>query len=173
MKTDLFQSCGHCCIFQICWHMECNTFTASSFRIWNSSTVILSPPLALFIVMLPKVHLTSHSRMFGSRWEITPSCLSASNYFFQIKKWKQTKNLFYLHFWKLILLDITFFCDRFIFSFSILNMSSHFLWLSFVLISQSFIVLEFPYIWCILLRFCIGDFSLYLWLSTFWLGCVW
>ena len=29
-------------------------FTASSFRIWNSSTGIPSPPLALFIVMLPK-----------------------------------------------------------------------------------------------------------------------
>ena len=37
MKTDLFQSCGHCWVFQICWHMECSTFTASSFRIWNGS----------------------------------------------------------------------------------------------------------------------------------------
>ena len=63
MKTDLFQSCGHCWVFQVCWHIECNTFTASSFRIWNSSTGILSPPLALFIVMLPKAHLISHSRM--------------------------------------------------------------------------------------------------------------
>ena len=75
MKTDLFQSCGHCWIFQICWHIECSTFTASSFRIWNSSTRIPSPPLALFIVMLPKAHLTSHSRMSGSRWVITPSWL--------------------------------------------------------------------------------------------------
>ena len=33
MKTDLFQSCGHCCVFQICWHIECGTFTALSFRI--------------------------------------------------------------------------------------------------------------------------------------------
>ena len=53
MKTDLFQSYGHCWVFQICCHIECNTFTASSFRIWNSSTGIPSPPLALFIVMLP------------------------------------------------------------------------------------------------------------------------
>ena len=30
-------------------------------------TGIPSPPLALFIVMLPKAHLTSHSRMSGSR----------------------------------------------------------------------------------------------------------
>ena len=47
MKTDLFQSRGHCWVFQICWHIECSTFTASSFRIWNSSTGIPSPPLAL------------------------------------------------------------------------------------------------------------------------------
>ena len=78
MKTDLFQSCGHCWVFQICWHIECSTFTASSFRIWNSWTGIPSPPLALFIVMLSKVHLTSHSRMSGSRWLITPSWLSGS-----------------------------------------------------------------------------------------------
>ena len=38
MKTDLFQSCGHCWVFQICWHIECSTFIASSFRISNSST---------------------------------------------------------------------------------------------------------------------------------------
>ena len=76
MKTDLFQSCGHCWVFQICWHIECSTFTESSFRIWNSSTGIPSPPLALFVVMLPKAHLTSHSRMSGSRWVITPSWLS-------------------------------------------------------------------------------------------------
>ena len=67
MKTDLFQSCSHCLISQICWFIECSTFTASSFRIWNSSTGILSLPLALFVVMLPKAHLTSHSRMSGSR----------------------------------------------------------------------------------------------------------
>ena len=71
----IFQSCGHCWVFQICWHIEC-TFIASSFRIWNSLTGIPSPPLALFIVMLPKAHLTSHSRMSGSRWVITPLWLS-------------------------------------------------------------------------------------------------
>jgi len=52
MKTDLFQSCAHSWVFQFCWHIEWRTFTASSFRIWNSSTGIPSPPLALFIVML-------------------------------------------------------------------------------------------------------------------------
>ena len=39
-------------------HIECSTFTASSLRIWNSLTGIPYPPLALFVVMLPKVHLT-------------------------------------------------------------------------------------------------------------------
>ena len=57
-----FQSCGHCWVFQICWHFECSTFTASSFRIWNSSTGIPSPPLALFIVMLSKAHLTAYKQ---------------------------------------------------------------------------------------------------------------
>ena len=78
MKTNLFQSCGHCFIFQICWPIECSTFTTSSIRIWNSSTGIPSPPLALFVVMLSKTHLTSHARMSGSRWVITPSWLSGS-----------------------------------------------------------------------------------------------
>ena len=78
MKTDLFQSCGHCWVFQICRHSECSTLRASSFRIWNSSAGIPSPPLALLVVMLPKAHLTSLSRMSGSRWVITPSWLSGS-----------------------------------------------------------------------------------------------
>ena len=60
----------------LCWHIECSTFTASSFRIWNSSAGIPSPPLALFVVRLPKTHLTSESRMSGSRWVTTPLWLS-------------------------------------------------------------------------------------------------
>ena len=65
MKTDLFQSCGHCWVFQICWHTECSTFTASSFRIWNSSTGISSPPLALFIVFFLR-----------PTWLCIPGCLA-------------------------------------------------------------------------------------------------
>ena len=75
MKSDLFQSCGHCWVFQICWHTECSTFIASSFRIWSRSTRIPSPPLALFIVMLLKAHLTPHSKKkYGSRSVITHHC---------------------------------------------------------------------------------------------------
>ena len=39
---------------------------------------IPSPPLALFIMMLPKAHLSSHSRMSGSRPVTTPSWLFRS-----------------------------------------------------------------------------------------------
>ena len=46
--------------FPNCWHIDCSIFTVTYFRIWNSSTGIPSPPLALFIVMLPKTYLTSH-----------------------------------------------------------------------------------------------------------------
>ena len=77
-KADLFQSCGHCWVFQICWHVECSTLTASSFRILTSSAGSLSPPLALFLVMLHKAHLTSYSKMSGSRWVTTSLCLSKS-----------------------------------------------------------------------------------------------
>ena len=69
MKTELFQSCGHCWVY-----IECSTFTASSFRIWNSSNGISSPPLALFAVRLPKAHLTLHSRIsvssFAGQWNL-------------------------------------------------------------------------------------------------------
>ena len=77
MKTDLFQSCGHCWVFQICRHIECSTLTTSFSRILNSSTGIPLPPLALFIVMLSKAHLTSH---YDSRWVPTPLWLSGLLY---------------------------------------------------------------------------------------------
>ena len=76
MKTDIYQSCGHCWVFQICWHIVCSTFTVSSFRIWNSLAGISSHPLALFIMTFPKAHFTLHSKMSGSRWVMTPSWLS-------------------------------------------------------------------------------------------------
>ena len=57
MKTDFFQSSPvHWWVFQIYWHVECSTFTGPSFRIWNSSIGIPSPPQDLFLVMLPKAH---------------------------------------------------------------------------------------------------------------------
>ena len=89
-----FSSCGHCWVFQICWPIECSTFTASFFRMWNSSTGIPSPPLALFIVMLSKAHLTSHYRMSRSRWMITPSWLSWLRSFFECSSSVYSYHLF-------------------------------------------------------------------------------
>ena len=77
MKTH-FLLLGHYWILKTWWHIECKTLTVSFFRILNSSTGILSLPLALFIVILLKAHLTSHSRLSGSRWVTTPSWFSRS-----------------------------------------------------------------------------------------------
>ena len=66
----------HCWVFEICWHIEYTTLTASSFRILNSSAGILLSSLVLLGVMLPKAHLTSHSKMSGYGWVTTQSWLS-------------------------------------------------------------------------------------------------
>ena len=76
MKTDLFQSYDHCWVFQICWCIECSSLTALCFRTLNSLAGIPSSPLALLIVLLPKVHLPSHTRLSGSAWVTTTSWLS-------------------------------------------------------------------------------------------------
>ena len=76
MKIDLFESCGHCWVFQICWHIECSNLTLSSFRILSSSAGIPSSPLALFVEIFPKARLSSYSRMSSSRWVTMPSWLS-------------------------------------------------------------------------------------------------
>ena len=80
LKTDIFQCCCHCWIFQICWYTECSTLTASLFRILNSLAEMPSPLLVfiVFIVMLPKAHLTSYSKKSDSRWVSTSSFLSRS-----------------------------------------------------------------------------------------------
>ena len=73
-----FPSCGRCWVFQICWHFECNTLTASFFRVLNRSTGIPLHPLALLTAVLPKACLASHSRMSGSGWLTTSSWVSSS-----------------------------------------------------------------------------------------------
>ena len=57
-NENTFSSPVSCWVFQICGHIERSIFIASSFRIWNSSSGISSPPLALFVVMLAKGHFT-------------------------------------------------------------------------------------------------------------------
>jgi len=76
MKTDPLQSCSHCWVFQICWPIKCSTLTSSSFRIWNSSTVISSPPLALFVVMFIR-----------PTWLHTPGCLAVGVYHIIVIIW--------------------------------------------------------------------------------------
>ena len=68
MKMDLFKSCGHCWVFQI--------FILSAALSQHHLLGSEIAQLALFIVILLKAHLTSHSRMSGSRWVITPLWLS-------------------------------------------------------------------------------------------------
>ena len=74
MKTDHFQSRDHCWVFQICWYIECSTFIASSFRIWNNSAGVLSPPLALFVVMLPKASPWLHIPGYQALGEWSHHC---------------------------------------------------------------------------------------------------
>ena len=97
MKTDLFQSCGHCWVFHICLHIECSTLTASSFKIWNSKFNWNSiTSTSFFVVMLSKAHLTSHSRMSGCRWVITPSWLSVSWSYFLYSSSVYSCHLFFI-----------------------------------------------------------------------------
>ena len=53
-----FPVCGHCWVFQVCWHIECSTFTASSFRIWNSSTGIFIIHLHFSYILAPLDNVT-------------------------------------------------------------------------------------------------------------------
>ena len=107
MKTDLFQSCGHCSVFQICWHIECSTFTASSFRIWNSSAGIPPPPLALFVVMLPKAHLTCIPGCLAlGEWSHHRDYLGHEDIFCIVLLCIPATSLLYL----LLLLDLYHFC---------------------------------------------------------------
>ena len=82
MKADLFQSCGHCWVFQIAGILS--AAFSQHHLLWfeiaqlEFITSTSTPSLTLFVVMLPKAHLTSHSRMSGSGWVITSLWLSGS-----------------------------------------------------------------------------------------------
>ena len=58
------------------WHAAVHGVAKSRTWLRLNWTGIPSPPLALFAVMLSKAHLTSHSKMPGSRLVITSSWLS-------------------------------------------------------------------------------------------------
>ena len=46
VKTDLFQSCGHCWVFQICWHIECSILGCILLAYWASliAELVKNPP---------------------------------------------------------------------------------------------------------------------------------
>ena len=77
-KTHLFQSCGHCWVFQICSHVECSTLAVLYFSISYRSSGIPLSLLSLFAIMFPEAHLTSLSRMSGYKWVTSKSWLSRS-----------------------------------------------------------------------------------------------
>ena len=82
MKADLFQSCGHCWVFPSLLTYQVQHFHSIIIWTWNSSTGIPSLPLALFIVMLPKAHLTWHSRMLAlGEWSHHHAYLAHENLF--------------------------------------------------------------------------------------------
>ena len=70
METDLYQSVATAEFSK--FGSILSTAFSQNHLLGFEITGIPSPPLALFIVMLPKVHLTLHSRMSGSRGVITP-----------------------------------------------------------------------------------------------------
>ena len=97
MKIDLFQSCGHCWVFQICWHIKCSTLMHYLLGFEIAQLNSITSTVALFVVMLPKAHLTSHSKMSGSRWVITPSWLSVSLRSFLYSSSVYSCHLFLIH----------------------------------------------------------------------------
>ena len=78
-----------------CWVQH---FNCTELGLEISQLEFYHETLALFIVMLPKVHLTSHSRMSGSRWVITPSWLSGWLWYWAhpINNRKNTANVIYI-----------------------------------------------------------------------------
>ena len=76
MKTDLFQSCGHCWVFHIYWHTECSTFTASSFRIWNSSTGIIIYHYFPCINSVNVLFMISRLRFFKMEQHLKYTCVN-------------------------------------------------------------------------------------------------
>ena len=76
------------------------------------------PPWALFIVMFPKAHLTSHSRISGSRWVTTPSLLSRS-----------LRHILYNFFGVFLPPLLNFFCFCYILSIFVLKLNIYWAWL--------------------------------------------
>ena len=73
MKIGLFQSCGHCWVFHICWYIEYSTFTASFWSFTNLLVVEIAqlefPVLHLaFYLFYTLLLLLSHVWLFATPW---------------------------------------------------------------------------------------------------------
>ena len=112
LGPNLFQSRGYCWVFQICWHIDCSTFTASSFRIWNSLAGIPSLPPGLFIVMLPKQHEFPLLKVHGVMYVIATKWLVTN---------KKSLLLFFFFFWYCFYHTLYDTCGRFHMFIFILN----------------------------------------------------
>ena len=80
MKTELFQSCGHYWIFQICWHIECSTLTASSFDIVISFPLDIFPGVEmLHCIVIPLLIFWRSFTLFSTA--TAPICIPTNNEF--------------------------------------------------------------------------------------------
>ena len=125
------------------------------FRIWNSSTGILSPPLALFVVMPPKAHLTSHSRISGCSLR-----RRSVNSLIVWIHWWSSQHLDFC--WVVLIIDSVslLVIDMFRFSFS--------LWINlvrFFLIGICLFLLECSTFWCIIVYTSLSWSFISLWYS--------
>ena len=68
-ETDLFQSCGHCRVFQIFWHIGCSTLTAI-ISAKAKLTLRWWPTGLQFKFLLLRISLTSQHRVVGPVAEV-------------------------------------------------------------------------------------------------------
>ena len=94
-------------VYSLPLHHLRSTLIALSFRILNNSAGIPSSLLALLSAVLPKAHLSSHSRMSGSGWVTTPSQLSGSLWSFLYSSCGYSFHLFLI---SSVSLDLYHFC---------------------------------------------------------------
>ena len=89
MKTDLFPSCGHCWVFQICWHIEQHLKSIIFWNLkklsWNSTTstsfVQFKPALNVLLMKNENINLMPH---FLNLWPWDPQikCICSNIFVF-------------------------------------------------------------------------------------------
>ena len=98
LSVDLLWDCnenwpfpvlGLCWVFWICWHVEWSKLTASSLRFEIAQLGFHH--LHLFVVILPKAHLTTHSRMSYSLYKFS-TYKTEWEKIFEVHKWQSNKS---------------------------------------------------------------------------------